>query len=98
MILLGNWIDGEEAVGIGLADHLVAEDSMHEEFDDVVDRYMAANSEGSRLAKEAMLACFDLDYGDFLERYLGLQTRAMNSEDFEEAIAAYREERDPEWM
>lgn len=97
MTLLGNRIDGEEALRIGLVDHLVDEDDMREEFEGLVDQYTEANSEGARLSKRAMLACFDLGYEEFLDRYLELQTRAMNSEDFEEANAAYREDRKPEW-
>lgn len=97
MTILGNRIDGEEAHRIGLVDHLVNEDTMQEEFDALIDDYMRGNSEGCRLAKEAMLACFDLDYDAFLDRYLELQTQAMTSDDFEEALAAYQADRQPEW-
>lgn len=97
MTLFGNNIDGEEAMRIGLVDHLVDEDRMQEEFNELVGEYMEVNSEGCRLSKEAMRASFDLDYERFLDRYLELQSRAIDSEDFEEAMAAYREDRMPEW-
>ena len=97
MVILGNRIDGEEARHIGLVDHVVEEDGMREAFEEYVEEYSAVNSEGCRRSKEALLACFDLDYESFLERYLELQTEAMNSEDFEEAMVAYEEDREPEW-
>lgn len=98
LTLLGNHIDGEEARRIGLVDHLVDEDEMHEAFDEWVDQYMDANSQGSRLSKQAMVGAFDLEFQSFLDRYLELQAEAHDSHDFEEAMAAYREEREPEWM
>lgn len=97
MVILGNNVDGEEAHRIGLVDHLVDEETMHEEFEELVGRYMDANSQGARLSKQAMLATFDLGYEAFLERYLELQTQAMTGEDFEEATSAYAEGRKPEW-
>jgi enoyl-CoA hydratase/carnithine racemase len=98
MVILGNNVDGDEAERIGLVDHLVDEETMQEEFDDLVERYMRVNSQGARLSKQAMLTCFDQDFDAFLDRYLDLQTEAMTGADFEEATAAYREDRQPEWQ
>jgi len=98
MVILGNNIDGEEAQRIGLIDHLVDEEHPREEFDEWVERYMDANSSGSRLSKQAMVDAFDLDFEGFLDRYLDLQAEAHDSRDFEEAMAAYREDREPEWQ
>lgn len=97
MTLLGNRVDGEEAMRIGLADHLVDEETAREEFDDLIDEYMRGNSEGCRLAKQVMNDAFDLSYEPILEEYLELQRQAMDSPDFEEATTAYREDRQPEW-
>ena len=98
LALLGDTIEGEEALRIGLVDHLVDEDRTDEGFEEWVGRYADANSQGSRLAKQAMVGAFDLDYESFLDRYLELQTEAHASRDFEEAMAAYRQDRDPEWQ
>lgn len=97
MTLLGDNVDGEEALRIGLVDHLVDEDRMHEAFDEWIERYMDANSRGARLSKQAMVGAFDRDFQSFLDRYLELQAEAHDSHDFEEAMAAYREDREPEW-
>jgi len=97
LTLLGNIIDGEEAHRIGLVDHLVDEETMDEEVDDLIERYMRANSIGARLSKQAVNDSFDLDFDAFYDRYLELQERAMSSPDFEEAKAALREDREPNW-
>ncbi len=98
MVILGNNVDGDEAERIGLVDHLVDEETMHEEFEELTERYMRVNSQGARLSKQAMLTCFDQDFEAFLDRYLDLQTEAMTGEDFVEATTAYREDRAPEWQ
>lgn len=95
--VLGNLIDGEEALRIGLVDHLVDDETMDEEFEALVEEYMAANSKGARLTKRATVDAFDLDYEAFLEQYLDLQAEAMSHPDYEEAMAALREDRTPEW-
>ncbi len=95
--VLGNLIDGEEALRIGLVDHLVDDETMHDEFDALVEDYMAANSKGARLTKRATVDAFDLDYEAFLEQYLDLQAQALSHPDHDEAKAALREDRDPEW-
>lgn len=97
MVILGNNIDGEEAHRIGLVDHLVDEEHPREEFGEWIERYMDANSMGSRLSKQAMVGAFDLDFQSFLDRYLELQADAHDSPDFKEAMEAYREDREPEW-
>lgn len=97
MNILGNLIDGEEALRIGLADHLVEEDTMHEELDELIEEYMKANSVGARLTKRATVDAFDKEFEAFFQQYLEFQSQAMASDDFEEAMAAIREDRQPEW-
>jgi len=97
MILSGDGVNGAEALAIGLVDHLVPADATMAGFGALVDKYMAANSEGCRLSKQALEACFDLGYEAFLDRYMDLQARAFASPDFAEAMAAYRAKRVPDW-
>jgi len=97
MILSGESINGEEALRIGLVDHLVSESNMQAEFEALIEKYLKNNSEGCRLAKQATISAFDLDFERFLERYMKLQEIAMSSDDFKEAMAAYREKRAPVW-
>jgi len=97
LTLLGNIIDGEEARRIGLVDHLVEAETIEEEVEALIERYMRANSIGARLSKQAVNDSFDLDFEAFYDRYLELQEEAMASPDFAEAKAALREDRDPNW-
>jgi enoyl-CoA hydratase/carnithine racemase len=97
MILLGEMIDAPEAQSIGMVDHLIEEAEADEAFQGLVERYTAVNSEGCRLSKRVLNDCFDRGFEDFFSFYLDLQERATASDDFREAMAAYRENRPPSW-
>jgi len=95
--ILGNLIDGEEALRIGLVDHLVDDETKDEEFEALIEDYMAANSKGARLTKRATVDAFDLDYEAFLAQYLDLQQQALEHPDHDEAKDALNEDRPPVW-
>ena len=97
MILSGDTITGEQALQIGLVDHLVGGDQMTDEFESFIGKYLQSNSEGCRLSKQLVVDCFDLDFDSFRDRYMDLQEKAMSSDDFQEAMTAYREQRNPRW-
>ena len=42
-------------------------------------------------------SCFDLDFESFFSLYKERQTEATGSDDFREAMTAYRENRPPNW-
>ena len=98
MTFLGSRISGEEAERIGLVDHLVGEDTAFDEFEGLVQQYLAACSTACRLSKQALVNCFDLAFDPFLENYLKLQKSAMASTDYHEALAALAEQRNPVWQ
>ena len=95
MILSGDTICGKQALRIGLVDHLVAEENKTDEFERLTAKYLQSNSEGCRLSKQLVTDCFDLDFDGFRDRYMELQAKAMDSDDFQEAMTAYRERRKP---
>ena len=97
MILSGDTISGEQALQIGLVDHLVAEENKTDEFEGLTAKYLQSNSEGCRLSKQLVTDSFDLDFDGFRDRYMDLQAKAMDSDDFQEAMTAYREQRKPIW-
>ena len=97
LIIRGNMIDGTEAERIGLVDHLVGEETAADEFETLLAEYAATNSAGCRASKQMLLDCFDLGWDAFFHKYLVLQERAVSAPDFAEAMAAYREGRDPRW-
>ena len=89
MIIRGNMIDGTEAERIGLVDHLVAEDSAFEEFENLLAEYASTDSAASRASKQLLLDCFDLGWDAFFHKYLVLQERVVAAPDFGEAMEAY---------
>ena len=97
LIIRGNLIDGAEAERIGMVDHLVAEDTALERFEELIAEYAATNSAGCRASKQMLLDCFDLGWDAFYQKYLVLQERAVAAPDFAEAMDAYRAGREPRW-
>ena len=98
LIISGEMIDAAEGERIGLIDYLVSEDGAAAEFEDIVSRVSAVNSKGCRLSKEMLNHCFDLDFETFFSLYKERQSRATNSDDYREAMTAYRENRPPNWL
>ncbi len=80
-----------------MVDHLVDEADAMVQFERIVDRYAAVNSQGCRLSKAMLAECFDRDFESFFALYKERQDQATASEDFREAMAAYREKRPPVW-
>jgi enoyl-CoA hydratase/carnithine racemase len=97
MILGGQNIDGQEALRIGLVDHIVSEENFFKHLDDVAGSYLAACSLGTRMSKLVVNQAFDMDYETILQVYFDLQKRAQYSPDAEEAKRAYRAKRAPKW-
>ncbi len=97
LIISGEMIDGREAERIGMVDHLVEEADAMAQFERIVDRYAAVNSQGCRLSKALLAECFDRDLESFFALYKERQDQATASEDFREAMAAFREKRPPVW-
>ena len=98
MILGGQNIDGEEALRIGLVDHIVPEADFFTHLDKIASQYLAACSLGTRLSKLVTNRAFDADYKTILQSYFDLQQRAQFSPDAEEAKRAYLEKRKPIWQ
>ena len=97
LIITGEMIDGAEGERIGMVDYLVSEDRAAAEFEEIVGRVSAVNSKGCRLSKQMLANCFDLDFETFFTLYKERQMRATSSDDFHEAMTAYREKRQPNW-
>ncbi len=97
LIISGDAVTGAEALEIGLVDYLISADNMTTEYEVLIEKFMAGNSEGARLSKQAIGKCFDLEYDAFLEHYTRLQAQAFASKDFKEAMTAYRAGRSANW-
>jgi enoyl-CoA hydratase/carnithine racemase len=97
MILGGEDISGEEALSIGLVDHLAPQDDFFTRLDEIARKYLSSCSVGTRLSKSLLNKSFDMDYDSVLQLYFELQERTQYSMDAMEAKRAYLEKREPEW-
>ena len=98
MVLGGQNIHGEEALRIGLVDHLIPEEDFFARLDEISATYLAACSVGTRLSKLLINQAFDMDYDQILPFYFKLQERTQSSLDAEEAKQAYKAKRTPHWQ
>lgn len=97
LTLWGEQIDGAEAQRIGLVTRLVSDENRDAEFDVLVEKTLAYASQGARSTKLAMNQVAQLDFDAALAIYLDFQRRGLASEDFTEAMRAYREKRAAHW-
>ena len=95
MALSGENVDGRRAFEIGMVDHVVQADTFEGEVDALVAQYLRVCSEGTRQTKMLLNMSFDMPHGQFFEEYLRRQRIALASPDHQEAMAAYRDGRDP---
>lgn len=98
MVLSGENIDGRRAYEIGLIDHVVNGAAFDTEVNALVDKYARVCSEGTVQSKMLLNMPFDMPHGQFFEEYLRHQRIALASPDHQEAMAAYREGRDPKFL
>ncbi|MBI4492483.1 MAG: enoyl-CoA hydratase/isomerase family protein [Chloroflexi bacterium] len=97
LILGGENLSAEQAQRIGLVDYVVEAAAFEAEVGRIVERFLETASVGCRLSKGLINQAPDLPYELFLQRYLELQAVAQTSDDHAEAMAAYRERREPRW-
>ncbi len=98
LILGGENVSGEEALRIGLVDHLAPAEDFFTHLDEVAHQYLKACSTGTRMSKLVLNHAFDMDYEEILQYYLEVQERTQYSLDGEEGKRAYSEKRDPKWQ
>lgn len=94
IILSGEFIDAQEANAMGLIDYLVPQADFDKRVAEITQVYLNAASEGQHQAKRLVNLAFDLDWDEFLEKYIEAQAAALASEQHEEAMAAFREKRE----
>jgi enoyl-CoA hydratase len=95
MTLSGENVDGRRAYEIGLIDYIVKSDTFDGEVNALVEKYLRVCSEGTRQSKVLLNNAFDMPHGQFFDEYLRRQRIALASPDHQEAMAAYREKREP---
>jgi enoyl-CoA hydratase/carnithine racemase len=98
LIFGGQSLTGEEALQVGLVDHLVPGENFFDQLDRVAETYLKACSTGARMSKLVLNQAFDMDYETILDYYMKMQERTQYSLDAEEGKKAYLEKREPRWQ
>lgn len=94
IILSGEFIDTHEANAMGLIDYLVPQAEFETRVEEITQIYLNAASEAQRQAKKLINMAFDVEWDEFLGKYIEAQTAALSSDQHLKAMAAARENRD----
>lgn len=97
MILSGETVSGSEAEAIGLVDSVVSKEELDKVASDFAAKLASKPPLGLKKVKEAINRGIDLD----LQSGLKIEQEALGfliqTEDFQEGIAAFMEKRQPQW-
>ena len=97
LLLLGERVDAHEAQRLGLVNRVVAADEFDAAVADWAGRLAAKSPVLMRLGKDAMHRQQDMAFADALE-YLRLNlTLAFSTQDIQEGVKAFFEQREPKW-
>ncbi len=97
MSLWGDVMEGEEGLRTGLVDALVSDEKPHDEFEPYIEKTLAMASTGARYTKHCIAMMSDLNWQEAFDLYMELQRKGLSSEDFREAMDAYKANRPPQW-
>lgn len=95
MAISGENINGKRAYDFGLVDHLVDAKAFSEQVERLIKNYLSVCSEGALQTKILLGLQADMTFSQFYEEYLVRQAEALRSPDHADAMAAYREIRNP---
>jgi 2-(1,2-epoxy-1,2-dihydrophenyl)acetyl-CoA isomerase len=93
--LVGDPIDADEALRIGLVNRVVAADTLMAEARALADRLAAGAPQANAITKHALQRSWSIDLDDALEDEARLQGEAGATADHVEGLAAFREKRPP---
>jgi len=97
LLLLGEQIDAEEALRIGIVNRVVPADGFDAAVADWAARLAAKSPLMMRLGKDAMFRQQDMAFADALAFLQAQLTLAFSTEDMQEGVKAFFEKRDPVW-
>jgi len=97
LLFTGEFVDAEEAYDLGLVSELAPEDEFESTLDEFVDTLAANSPVMISMGKEAYYEQRDMNFGQALSYLKEMFALIAMSEDAQEGIAAFAEDRDPEW-
>ncbi len=97
MILSGDTVDGNEAKKMGLADQVVVREELDRTVSDFAEKLAGKPPAGLIKIKEAINKGIDTDLEAGLEIEQEALGHLLQTDDFREGIAAFKEKREPRW-
>jgi enoyl-CoA hydratase len=98
LILSGELIDAEEAAEIGLVDEVHSGENLNERVYNLAESMAEKSPIALEFAKTAVQASSEMDLNDGIEYEAELFSQLFATEDKNEGIDAFFEDRDPEWQ
>lgn len=98
LVLTGELVDAEEAADVGLVDEVYAPNKLDDEVADVVGSIADKSPLALEVAKQALKASADYPLEQGLEYESALALQLFVTEDKDEGVAAFLEDRRPEWQ
>ncbi|HMD07003.1 MAG TPA: enoyl-CoA hydratase/isomerase family protein [Candidatus Acidoferrum sp.] len=95
--LTGEYFSAQDAFAMGLVDYFVPEPEFEAKVKEVTQNCLKIASEGQRQTKHLLGMAFDVNWNEFLKEYMASQERTLASDEHREAMAAYREKREPKF-
>lgn len=95
LLMLGDFVDAQEALRIGLYHRVVPGERLAEETAALVDRLVRGPRDGIALTKDALEREASMTFEDALGHEARVQAELMTAPDFREGFDAFREKRRP---
>lgn len=97
MMLTGGRIDAQEAMQLGLVNHVVPRDQLDVKVDEIAQKLAKKSPATLRLGRRAFYTMRDMEYEKALEYLSSMLAINTQAEDVAEGIASFLEKRDPVW-
>jgi len=98
MIFTGEILDADEAAEAGLLDEVHDPDDLDERVNDIAGSIAEKSPVALSVAKRAIAASAEMDLAAGIDHEAELFAQLLASEDAQEGLAAFLEDRDPEWQ
>jgi enoyl-CoA hydratase/carnithine racemase len=98
LVLTGRRVESDEALRLGLATRVVADDRLDAEIAELCDTLCGLSPAALRMGKEAVYGMCELEYGAAMKYMREMITLTSRTEDAAEGITAFFEKRDPRWV
>lgn len=93
----GDFMPAQRALQLGIANHMVPDDSLEQASDEIVQKVMRNAPLSIRCLKEATLKTLDMPYREAVKYAHGILDKLMESRDSKEGLRAFVEKRPPVW-